>query len=185
MHARRLSSGWDRWTAWLAWQGEKASAAQQDRIAQLRLRAVPFGDQTGAFLDHMALQRAADTLDPRADRVAILSLHAAKGLEFPVVYVVGCEEGLIPYVPPAGTAPDAARTVDIAEERRLFYVGMTRAQAALTLCHAGRRLLFGQTVTLPVSRFVEEITAARKAILTPSPLPQKRAPADDLQLKLF
>jgi superfamily I DNA/RNA helicase len=172
--------------AWLAWQGEKPSAAQQERIAHLRLAAAPFGDQAGAFLDRIALQSAVDALDPRADRVSILSLHAAKGLEFPVVYMVGCEEGLLPYVPPAGTeANPATRTVDLAEERRLFYVGMTRAQAALTLCHAGRRLLFGQTVTLPLSRFVEEITAARKAVLTPTPLPQKRVRADDLQMKLL
>ena len=78
--------------------------------------------------------------------------------------MVGCEEGLLPYVPPA-TATPSDRTTDLAEERRLFYVGMTRAQAALTLSHAGRRLLFGKTVTLPLSRFVEEIDAAREGDL--------------------
>jgi DNA helicase-2/ATP-dependent DNA helicase PcrA len=156
------------------------TVAQNERIAQLRLRAVPFGTHTGAFLDHIALQRGSDTFDPRADRVAIMSLHAAKGLEFPVVYMVGCEEGLLPYLP-----PNEERTTDIAEERRLFYVGMTRAQQTLTLTYAARRLLYGQMIALPPSRFVDEIEAARKAILTPSPLPKKREKAEDLQMKLF
>jgi DNA helicase II / ATP-dependent DNA helicase PcrA len=166
--------------AWSAWQGEKPTLAQNDRIAQLRLRAVPFGAEISAFLDYMALQSGTDAYDPRADSVALMSIHAAKGLEFPVVFMVGCEEGLLPYLPPSED-----KTVDIAEERRLFYVGMTRAQESLTLSHAARRMLFGQMVTLPISRFVDEIEAARKAILTPTALPQKREKAEDLQLKLF
>jgi superfamily I DNA/RNA helicase len=170
--------------AWASWQGETPTPAQHERVAQLRLRSLSFGTQTDAFLDHMALQREADTLDPRADRVAILSVHAAKGLEFPVVFMVGCEEGLLPYLPPNEAGQDTRRA-DIAEERRLFYVGMTRAQEQLTLTYAGRRLLFGQMVTLPPSRFVDEIEAARKAVLTPAVLPQKRAPIGDLQMKLF
>jgi uncharacterized protein (TIGR00375 family) len=187
------------WKAWAAWQGVAPSAAHQTQMAQLRLRATPFGDQPIALLDHLALQTAADAYDPRADRVALLTLHAAKGLEFPVVFMVGCEEGLLPYLPsmrgqivdPTELEDDttssamADRVVDIAEERRLFYVGMTRAQNALTLCHAGRRLRFGETVSLPRSRFVEEIEAARKTILTPSPLPQKRERPDDQQMRLF
>ena len=128
----------------------------------------------------MALQSGDDAYDPRADSVTLTSIHAAKGLEFPVVFMVGCEEGLLPYLPPS-----EEKTVDIAEERRLFYVGMTRAQESLTLTHAARRMLFGQMVTLPLSRFVDEIEAARKAILTPTALPQKREKAEDLQLKLF
>lgn len=180
--------------AWAAWQSETPTLAQNERIAQLRLRAIPFGTQTGAFLDHMALQRGADTFDPRADRVAILSLHAAKGLEFPVVFMVGCEEGLLPYMR-ANEKQDQAEksseevseeiTKDIAEERRLFYVGMTRAQATLTLTYAERRLLYGQMVELPPSRFIDEIEAARKAVLTPSQMPKRREPAEDLQMKLL
>ena len=166
--------------AWSAWQGEKPTLAQNERITQLRLRAVPFGTETGAFLDYMALQSGDDAYDPRADSVTLTSIHAAKGLEFPVVFMVGCEEGLLPYLPPS-----EEKTVDIAEERRLFYVGMTRAQESLTLTHAARRMLFGQMVTLPLSRFVDEIEAARKAILTPTALPQKREKVEDLQLKLF
>jgi DNA helicase-2/ATP-dependent DNA helicase PcrA len=171
-------------TALTDWQGESPTVAQNERVAQLRLRAIPFGSHTGAFLDTIALQRGADSFDPRADRVAIMSLHASKGLEFPVVFMVGCEEGLLPYLPP-NQETNTTRTVDIAEERRLFYVGMTRAQQALTLTYAGRRLLFGQMATLSPSRFVDEIEAARKAILIPSQLPKRREKAEDLQMKLF
>lgn len=166
--------------AWAAWQQETPTVAQNERVAQLRLAAVPFGTEIARFLDHMTLQRGADTFDPRADRVAIMSLHAAKGLEFPVVFVVGCEEGLLPYLPPSDE-----RTTDIAEERRLFYVGMTRAQAQLTLTYAARRLLFGEMVALPPSRFIDEIEAARKAVLPPSLLPKRREKTEDLQMKLL
>jgi DNA helicase-2/ATP-dependent DNA helicase PcrA len=175
--------------AWASWQGETPTAIQMERVAQLRLRAVPFGVQLEGFLDHMALQRGSDTFDPRADRVAILTLHAAKGLEFPVVFMVGCEEGLLPYLPQDDqrrAAGDGGIAEDkIAEERRLFYVGMTRAQKALTVTYAARRLLFGEGVSLPPSRFIDEIEAARKALLTPDPLPRQREKAEDLQMKLF
>jgi superfamily I DNA/RNA helicase len=177
--------------AWAAWQGETLTQAQSERIGQLRLRSVPFGEDAAAWLDHMALQSGADAYDPRADRVALMTLHASKGLEFAQVFVVGCEEGLLPYLLPGmspGAAADDAAHVDVAEERRLFYVGMTRAQAGLTLTHAARRRLFGQTVTPRVSRFVEEIEAARKAVMTPAPRPPRREKAAEdapPQLSLF
>src|SRR5690606_20330846 len=116
-------------------------------------------------------------------------LHAAKGLEFPVVFIAGCEEGLLPYMPP-NTAQDsdtAGRNTpqQVAEERRLFYVGMTRARARLFLLHAKRRMLFGQTIEQPPSRFLDEIEAALKAVQARGPRPAKRPSADELQLKLF
>ena len=70
---------------------------------QLALRAVRHGDDLGAFLEATALGSEADAYDPRADRVALMTLHAAKGLEFPVVFVAGCEEGLLPYMPESET----------------------------------------------------------------------------------
>lgn len=126
------------------------SAKQLERIQQLALRAAPFGDRLGDFLESMALQGETDAYDPRADRVTLMTLHAAKGLEFPVVFMVGCEEGLLPLELPN-------RQSDVAEERRLFYVGMTRAQQKLSLTHARTRFLFGQRMHNEPSRFVGDI----------------------------
>jgi superfamily I DNA/RNA helicase len=123
---------------------------QQERIQQLTRRAIPFGRELGGFLEAQALQRESDFYDPRADRVTLMTLHAAKGLEFPVVFITGCEEGLLPYVA-------TGKTTDIEEERRLFYVGMTRAQQKLVLTRAKRRLLFGQFQEPGPARFLNDI----------------------------
>lgn len=92
--------------------------------------AVRCGDDLETFLAELALGAEVDAFDPRADRIALLTLHASKGLEFPVVFVVGCEDGLLPL-----RLPDT----DEAEERRLFFVGMTRAQSSLYLSSTRRR----------------------------------------------
>jgi DNA helicase-2/ATP-dependent DNA helicase PcrA len=94
-----------------------------EQIRQLIRSAVPFEDRLHDFLAVTALQKETDGYDPRADRVTLMTLHAAKGLEFPVVFIVGCEETLLPY------QMDGKET-DIEEERRLFYVGMTGAAEA-------------------------------------------------------
>jgi DNA helicase-2/ATP-dependent DNA helicase PcrA len=164
----------------LAEEGEPPSAAQVERAALLARRAVAYGDDLPHFLEEMALQREIDGYDPRADRVTLLTLHAAKGLEFPVVFVVGCEEGLLPYLPEG-----RLEEVDIEEERRLFYVGMTRAQQQLILTQARRRFLFGRQVEPAPSRFVEDIEAALKAVQEQTVRKPKPDKAEDLQLKLF
>jgi superfamily I DNA/RNA helicase len=91
------------------------------------------GDLT-AFLAEIALGAQADALDPRADAVTLLTLHAAKGLEFDVVFLAGCERGLLPLWLP-GQDP----TAETAEERRLLFVGMTRARSRLYLSYAAQR----------------------------------------------
>ncbi len=88
------------------------------------------GEDLETFLAELALGAEVDTLDPRADRIALLTLHASKGLEFPVVFIVGCEDGLLPM-----RLPDT----DEDEERRLFFVGMTRARSSLYLSGSRRR----------------------------------------------
>ena len=138
-------------------RGETADANEARLVHQLVLRAVPSGNDLSAFLESTALQSETDAYDPRADRVTLMTLHAAKGLEFPVVFIAGCEEGLLPYVRPA-------EEVDVDEERRLFYVGLTRAQRKLVLIHAKTRFLYGQRMNNAPSRFVGDIEAALKEV---------------------
>ena len=97
------------------------------------------GTDAGRFLTELALGAEVDTWDPRADRISLLTLHAAKGLEFPVVFIAGCEDGLLP-LRWSRRGMDAAREAEAeAEERRLFFVGMTRATTRLVLTCPGRR----------------------------------------------
>lgn len=105
------------------------------------------------FLTELALDTDSDEEDPSAvqDAVTLMTLHSAKGLEFPVVFLVGMEEGIFPHV----RALDNEEEME--EERRLAYVGITRAKQQLFLTSAQIRMLFGQTVTNPESRFVKEI----------------------------
>ena len=91
------------------------------------------GEDLDRFLTEISLGAEADSLDPRADAVTLLTLHAAKGLEFGVVFVAGCERGLLPLWLPGSDGPD------LAEERRLLFVGMTRARTHLFLTCAKRR----------------------------------------------
>ena len=147
------------------------------RLHQLALRAVPFEDRLGDFLEATALQSETDVYDPRADRVTLMSLHASKGLEFPVVFIVGCEEGLLPY-------ERKGEAVDVEEERRLFYVGLTRAGRKLVLTHARKRVLFGQFMENPPSRFVGDIEAALKEMQEMKYRPPERKP-ESKQLSLF
>ena len=114
-----------------------------ERIASKRLDllqpvAAACGNDLERFLSELALGTQVDTWDPRADRISLLTLHAAKGLEFPVVFIVGCEDGLLPL------AWGQRSQQDLDEERRLFYVGMTRAKTRLYLCHAHHRLWRGR-----------------------------------------
>ncbi len=101
------------------------------------------------------LRRYADTVvyDERAEAVTLMTLHAAKGLEFRVVFIVGLEEGLLPL----DTGRQEMDAAHVQEERRLFFVGMTRAREILYLCRAERRQVYGETRTVPPSRFLAEI----------------------------
>jgi DNA helicase-2/ATP-dependent DNA helicase PcrA len=114
------------------------------------LAAAPGEDTLEVFLQQIALVADADTRSDEAGLVTLMTLHNAKGLEYPVVFIAGCEEGVFPH----------SRAIDeggLEEERRLFYVGITRAMRQLYLSYARRRAVFGaQTFGLP-SRFLDEI----------------------------
>jgi DNA helicase II / ATP-dependent DNA helicase PcrA len=112
------------------------------------------GADLGQFLDEVALGAEVDTWDPRADRITLLTLHAAKGLEFPVVFIVGCDDGLLPLRPWRGAE------IDYAEERRLLFVGMTRATTRLTLLTAAKRMMRGEVTECSPSPFISSIDPA-------------------------
>ena len=105
-----------------------------------------------AFLEAVSLVTDVDEAPAEDDSaVTLMTLHTAKGLEFPVVFITGLEDGVFPHVRSLGD-PD-----ELEEERRLCYVGITRAQEHLYLCHAWSRTLFGRTDYYPPSRFLSEI----------------------------
>jgi hypothetical protein len=123
---------------------------QQERN-ELSTAAIGFGGDTDAFLAAMALQSDTDLYDQRAEAVALLTMHAAKGLEFPVVFIAGCENGTVPLTPPDG------RPCDTAEERRLFYVAMTRTRQRLYLTYSRKRRIRGKMLRRQPSPFLAEI----------------------------
>jgi superfamily I DNA/RNA helicase len=114
----------------------EAGARARDAADLVAALAVPYGRDAPAFLAALPLWQSAD-LGLSAQKVALLTLHAAKGLEFPLVFIAGCQDGLLPLRLP-GRPP-----ADLEEERRLLYVGMTRARRRLVLTEARRRTVHG------------------------------------------
>jgi len=138
---------------------EKDTPENQSRIenvGELKSNILSFIKETGdsslnGFLDEVALYTDLDTMDADADCVVMMTIHSAKGLEFPVVFLVGAEEGLFP-----GTR-SIGEPEEMEEERRLCYVAITRAEKKLYITCAQQRMIFGRTSSNRVSRFVEEI----------------------------
>jgi uncharacterized protein (TIGR00375 family) len=110
-----------------------------------------FGNDLDGFLRFTVLGTAVDTYRPDLEQVTLMTLHGAKGLEFKAVFIVGCEEGLLPY------SLFKSQLSDIEEERRLLYVGMTRAKKFLFLSHAEKRFLLGREYQLGRSLFLNRI----------------------------
>lgn len=138
--------------------GSPEGEERWQNVMELRTSARDFGELapgTGvdAFLQELALVSDQDSLSSEQDAVTLITLHAAKGLEFPVVFMVGMEEGLFPH---SRSLDDPKR---LEEERRLAYVGMTRARAHLFLTYAFRRTIFGNPTMPMPSRFLQNIPA--------------------------
>lgn len=123
---------------------------EKDNIKRFIELAGAFGNDLKAFSHHLEQNRNATVYDDRAEAVALMTLHAAKGLEFPAVFIAGLEENIIPCT--MGNKPS-----DVEEERRLFYVAMTRAEEVLYLSSSASRTIFGKKTSQTVSRFVNEI----------------------------
>ncbi len=138
--------------------------------------AAAFGGDFRGFLDMLATGSDQECLPIQGDRVSILTIHASKGLEFPVVFVVGVEDGLIPLRIEGGIEGDPD------EERRLLYVGMTRARECLFLSRAGKRRLFGRTLRNPESGFLAGIGSGFLERAAPSPKSRREG---GRQLELF
>lgn len=129
------------------------SEGRLENLAELVGAASGF-DSVDDFLERVGLVADTDDLPDDGDdagQVVLMTMHAAKGLEFPAVFIVGMEDGVFPHLRALGD-PD-----ELAEERRLAYVGITRARERLFLSHAWSRMLHGQTQYNPPSRFLDEI----------------------------
>ncbi|MCP4118322.1 MAG: UvrD-helicase domain-containing protein [Desulfobacteraceae bacterium] len=135
-------------------------------------------DDLGKFLESVALNGDTESLWPDAEKVSLMTMHAAKGLEFPVVFVTGCEKGLLPFARP-GKSP-----LDIDEERRLFYVAMTRAQEILCLTYAKKRRIYSTMKETGRSVFLSDIEEALKEYNTNKYRGKKKQPCVK-QLDLF
>jgi superfamily I DNA/RNA helicase len=159
--------------------GEEPGPAIRSAAEVLTPLAARCGDDLARFLDELAMGAEVDTWDPRADRITMLTLHASKGLEFPVVFIVGCDDGLLPLRPWSGAE------VDYAEERRLLFVGMTRATTRLILTGADKRVIRGEARESLPSPFLSSVDRSLLDTGGPEAARQrKRRPADQ-QLTLL
>jgi DNA helicase-2/ATP-dependent DNA helicase PcrA len=129
------------------------AAGRLENIAEL-VGAAGEADDLDAFLEEVSLVADADEVDDDTTRLVLMTLHTAKGLEYPVVFMIGVEDGVFPHLRSLGD-PD-----ELEEERRLAYVGITRAKERLYLSYAWCRSLWGQTQYNPPSRFIREIPDA-------------------------
>ncbi len=141
-------------------EGTIESLSRAENVRELLLAIAEFTSSAGGeatldgFLENVALTSDLDSWDDRANAVTLMTLHSAKGLEFPVVFITGLEEGLFPISRSLADPPA------LEEERRLFYVGATRAKVKLYLSWARNRRKFGETSASIASRFLREVEPA-------------------------
>lgn len=149
---------------------EEDAESRIENIDELISKVVSFEEMhdqptLGEFLEEVALVADIDNVENDSNKVLLMTLHSAKGLEFPHVYLTGMEDGIFPsYMTIVADDPD-----EIEEERRLAYVGITRAKEDLTLCYAKLRMVRGETQMNAVSRFVKEIPESLMDNRLPAP----------------
>ncbi|NDR56589.1 ATP-dependent helicase [Aliiruegeria sabulilitoris] len=145
------------------WQNDKTPEAP-GRLENLKelVKALENFDNLQGFLEHVALIMDNETEDAEA-KVTLMTLHAAKGLEFPAVFLPGWEDGLFP----SQRAMDETGLKGLEEERRLAYVGITRAEELCTITFAANRRIYGQWQSALPSRFIDELPEAHVDVLTP------------------
>lgn len=139
-------------------EGEVESQTRLENIEELVNKAVGYEEDSehptlDEFLEQVALVADIDSMDESEDRVTLMTLHSAKGLEFPKVYLVGLEDGLFPSM----MSINSDDRTDVEEERRLCYVGITRAREELVMTSARQRMVNGETRYCKPSRFLEEV----------------------------
>ncbi len=161
-------------------QQETPEDAQERKqnIDELISKAVLYEDSDdeptlGGFLEEVALVADIDNLDENNNIVSLMTLHSAKGLEFPIVYMAGMEDGLFPSYMSLSTGDES----DIEEERRLCYVGITRAREKLIMSAAKMRMVRGETQLNKTSRFVNEIP--KELMITSGSVKKKNTMLDD------
>jgi len=153
---------------------KREEASHKAEFQQLLELSQNFGNDLEGFLKFTALGSGADIYRQDLERVTLMTLHAAKGLEFKCVFIVGCEDGLLPY-------SLFSRESNRDEEQRLLYVGMTRAKKLLTLSHSRKRFLMGREYKLPRSPFLDNIETE----LTELEESKGTAKKKESQMKLF
>ena len=145
------------------WQNDKTPEAP-GRLENLKelVKALEGFDNLQGFLEHVSLIMDNES-EESEKKSAIMTLHAAKGLEFPVVFLPGWEDGLFP----SQRSMDETGPKGLEEERRLAYVGITRAEELCTISFAGNRRVFGQWQSQMPSRFIDELSEENVEVLTP------------------
>ncbi|MEL6167873.1 MAG: UvrD-helicase domain-containing protein [Pseudomonadota bacterium] len=145
------------------WQNDKTPEApgRLDNLKEL-IKALEGFENLQGFLEHVSLIMDNET-DDGTEKVSIMTLHAAKGLEFPSVFLPGWEDGLFP----SQRSMDESGVAGLEEERRLAYVGITRAEELCTISFAANRRVFGQWQSAMPSRFIDELPEDHVDILTP------------------
>ena len=145
------------------WQNDKTpeAAGRLENLKEL-VKALEQFDSLQGFLEHVSLIMENES-DEATEKVSIMTLHAAKGLEFPVVFLPGWEDGLFP----SQRSMDESGKKGLEEERRLAYVGITRAEELCTISFASNRRVYGQWQSQLPSRFIDELPEAHVDVLTP------------------